>query len=358
MPEMNGIEFLKAVRTSKNTIAFVLFTGRGREEVVIQALNEGADFYLQKGGEPVSQFTEIEHKVKQAVRKRLSDELLHEKEIQLRATLASTADGILAVDNNGKVVQDSPRFTEIWQVPPSVMESGDDRILLNFVLGQLNDPDAFLEKVEELYNSDAVGMDTLALRDGRIIERYSFPMIMDGTRIGRVWSFRDVTECNQVEKALRESEQRYRNVVEDQTEFISRFLPDGTHIFANEAYSRYFGWKRDGIIGYRFQPKIPLEDQERVKEFFGSLTPGHPVDIIEHRIIMPDGTIRWQRWSDRAIFDSLGAIIEYQSVRRDVTEKKIAEAALEESEIRFASSTRTIPWQFLPGGIKTVILSL
>ena len=59
MPDMNGIEFLKKVRASGNTIPFVLFTGRGREEVVIEALNEGANFYLQKGGEPKSQFAEL-----------------------------------------------------------------------------------------------------------------------------------------------------------------------------------------------------------------------------------------------------------------------------------------------------------
>jgi hypothetical protein len=72
-----------------------------------------------------------------------------------------------------------------------------------------------------------------------------------------------------------------------------------------------------------------------MKRFFASLTPDHPVDSIEHRIIMPDGTIRWQRWSDRAIFDSAGAITEYQSVGLDITEQKEAEIALKEIEERF-----------------------
>lgn len=67
MPEMDGIAFLQQVRSSGDTIPFILFTGRGREEVVIQALNEGADFYIQKGGEPKSQFAELAHKVRQAV---------------------------------------------------------------------------------------------------------------------------------------------------------------------------------------------------------------------------------------------------------------------------------------------------
>jgi len=135
--------------------------------------------------------------------------------------------------------------------------------------------------------------------------------------------------------SLKESEARYRNVVEDQTEFISRFLPNGTHVFVNDAYCRYFGLRREEIIGHHFRPRIPVDDQERLKRFFASLTPDHPVDSIEHRIIMPDGTIRWQRWSDRAIFDSSGTITGYQSVGRDITEQRQAEIALKVSEARF-----------------------
>jgi PAS domain S-box-containing protein len=125
--------------------------------------------------------------------------------------------------------------------------------------------------------------------------------------------------------ALGESEQRYRNIIEDQTEFICRFRPDGTHVFVNEAYCRYFGLKREELIGHRFRPEIPPEDRERIKRFFSSLTPDHPVDTIEHEIIMPDGRICWQRWSDRAIFDPAGKITEYQSVGRDITDRKQAE---------------------------------
>ena len=138
----------------------------------------------------------------------------------------------------------------------------------------------------------------------------------------------DITERRKAERALLESEQQYRNVIEDQTEFICRFRPDGTHIFVNEAYCRYFNKKREEILWHRFLPEIPPEDQKSMKQFFESLTPENPVDTIEHRIIMYDGSIRWQRWSDRAIFSENGTIIEYQSVGRDVTEIKKAEEAI------------------------------
>jgi len=70
MPEMDGIEFLKKVRSSGNPIPFIIFTGRGREEVAIQALSIGADYYLQKGGDPKSQFAELAHQIEQAIQKR------------------------------------------------------------------------------------------------------------------------------------------------------------------------------------------------------------------------------------------------------------------------------------------------
>jgi PAS domain S-box-containing protein len=162
------------------------------------------------------------------------------------------------------------------------------------------------------------------------------PIIDDqGTIMGLTLFLTDVTDRLLAEEALRESEQRYHNIIEDQTELICRFLPDGTHVFVNEAYARYFGKTRDELIGTVFRADIFPDDREKFKQFFFSLTPGHPVDYIMHRIIMPDGEVRWQRWSDRAIFDERGCLVEYQSVGRDITGQKKAEGALRASEQKY-----------------------
>ncbi|MDD1683239.1 MAG: PAS domain S-box protein [Methanoregula sp.] len=181
---------------------------------------------------------------------------------------------------------------------------------------------------------------------------------VSGNVLGIEGIFRDITEKKRIEKALSESEQRYRNIVEDQTEFICRFRPDGTHVFANEAYCRYFSLKREEIIGHRFRPEIPFEDQKSVSRFFASLTPAHPVDTIVHRIVMPDGRICWQRWSVRAIFDTSGQVIEYQSVGRDITQTKETERALRESERQFrllAENSQDIIDRHSPDGRYTYV---
>ncbi|MFA5348704.1 MAG: PAS domain S-box protein, partial [Methanoregula sp.] len=146
---------------------------------------------------------------------------------------------------------------------------------------------------------------------------------------------RQYREMAENERKLRQSEARYRNVVEVQTELISRFLPDGTHVFVNEAYCRYFGKSREEIIGNIFIPEIPEGDRKSIKQHFSRLTPSNPVNSIEHRVIMPDGEICWHRWCDRAFFNESGIVIEYQSVGQDITDRKKAEEALRESEERY-----------------------
>ena len=95
-----------------------------------------------------------------------------------------------------------------------------------------------------------------------------------------------------------------------------------------------FRVSREEIIGKKFIPLIPEEEQRLVREHFASLSTENPIATITHRIIMPDGALRWQWWSDRAIFNEQGILTEYQSVGRDITEKKEIEDALQDSKDR------------------------
>jgi diguanylate cyclase (GGDEF)-like protein/PAS domain S-box-containing protein len=137
-------------------------------------------------------------------------------------------------------------------------------------------------------------------------------------------------ERQQMFAQLQASELRYRGIVEDRTEFICRFLPDGTITFANEAYCRYFGQKTQEVIGQRFLPQMPARDWLEVQAHFEAIAPHEPTRTIEHRVILPNREIRWQQWIERGIFDDRGKIVEYQSVGRDITDLKQTQERLQQ----------------------------
>lgn len=126
----------------------------------------------------------------------------------LRATLESTADGILVVDDSGRATHTNARFAEMWHIGPNLLERGDDKELLNYVLDQLEDPEAFLAKVQQLYQSPDESFDTLHFKDGRTFERFSCPLVQDGRIAGRVWSFRDITARMQAQLQKRKLQER------------------------------------------------------------------------------------------------------------------------------------------------------
>jgi len=142
-------------------------------------------------------------------------------------------------------------------------------------------------------------------------------------------SFADVTQRRKAEAELRRSQELYMAVVEDQSELICRCLPDGKLTFANDAYCRYFGKPAEELVGHSFMALIPEEDYEEVRKKFEALSAESPVVAYKHRVMFPDGRLRWQEWTDRAVIGADGKIVEYQSVGRDVTERKQAEDELD-----------------------------
>ncbi|MEM7117638.1 MAG: ATP-binding protein [Chloroflexota bacterium] len=134
----------------------------------------------------------------------------------------------------------------------------------------------------------------------------------------------------ETESALKKSETLFRAIVEDQTELICRFLPDGRLTFVNEAYCRYFNKTATELMGRSFMPFIPEEDRLVVEKVFSSLSITNPVITYEHRVGLENGDIRWMEWTDRAIFDEQGAFLEFQAVGRDITKAKEAEIGLKQ----------------------------
>ena len=134
-------------------------------------------------------------------------------------------------------------------------------------------------------------------------------------------------ERKQITEKLRQSEARYRAIVEDQTELICRFLPDGTLTFVNQAYCRYWQKKPEELLGQNFSILVPDDNFPSLKAYLSRLSDENPTRVIEYKSNLPNGEISWQQWIYRAFFKDK-KIIEYQAVGRDITQRKNAEDSL------------------------------
>ncbi len=159
----------------------------------------------------------------------------------MRATLESTADGILVVNSVGKFEIFNQVFREMWRVPQELIESGDDRLALQHAVSQLCNPERFLDTVQYLYSHpEETSFDTLDLKDGRVFERYSCPQMIGGQVVGRVWSFRDVTERKRAEAAQAEALSRLQK--------IASRIPGAVYQFRLRTDgSSYFPYASDGM---------------------------------------------------------------------------------------------------------------
>ncbi|TFG90586.1 MAG: PAS domain S-box protein, partial [Candidatus Atribacteria bacterium] len=180
------------------------------------------------------------------------------------------------------------------------------------------------------------GVVILLLRKGETLTNSS--LIETFIRQGSV-----VLQRRLFEDSLKKSEARYRGIVEDQTELITRFLPDGILTYVNDSVCRYFQKDLAELLERSIfsLSLIPKEDEERLIQDLHSLNADNPVRTVEHRVLDPSGRIRWTQWTNRALFDDHGTIIEYQGVGRDITEQKEAEAKIRQyiADIEYISRT-------------------
>ena len=185
---------------------------------------------------------------------------------------------------------------------------------------------------------DAGGVDyiTKPFSDGELRARIRTHMAFAAARKELLRINRDlemqIKAREEAEISLRETEERYRAVVEDQTEIISRFRPDGTFTFVNEVYCRYFGKTPLEVLGSRWHPVAVPQDVSLIEEKLRSISPANPVVTIENRISLDNGELRWMQFVNRGLFDDNGVLVEIQSVGRDITEQKSLEEQLRQSQ--------------------------
>ena len=173
-------------------------------------------------------------------------------------------------------------------------------------------------------------------REGMFFENHIYPVF---DKKGNVKAFaiyaRDITERKRAEEALEENEKRYRSVIEDQTEIICRFKADGTYVFVNEIFCRFFGKSSEELIGHKWYPDAHTEDLELIESKLATMSPKEPAVVIENRVYSGTGEIHWMQFVNRGFYDENGKLDEVQSVGRDITARKQVEKELFESEENF-----------------------
>ena len=381
MPEMDGIAFLKAVRERFGDIPFILFTGRGREDVVIEAINNGADFYLQKGGDVKAQFAELTHKIRQAVARRQAEHSLVESEKRLTDIINFLPDATLAINREGIIIAWNRAIEEMTGLSAEVMlGKGDHEYALPFyserrqiLIDLIFEPsDVIEQKYSHIVQKKDVliaetSLPRLQGREVTLVGKASPLYNSQGEIIGAIEAIRDVTEQKIAEDELRaayeqikaseeelrsqledlaDSEQRIRESEERFAAFmqhlpVTAFIKDHTftNLFVNNYMQEVFG-ARDWIgktVRDIFPPesaeKMIIDDRVTLEKGYQKTVEQLQVSSGEYRFFETH-KFRIDRHNNTPLIGGFAI---------DITERIQAEDALRESEEKYRLLADTSP---------------
>jgi len=258
--------------------------------------------------------------------------VVQELQLLLQASLEATADGILVVDKDGRIILSNNRFAEMWRVPREMIRDKDDIKIRKYVMGQVTDPRAYMDKIRELYDTSDEHTDVITFKDGRVFERYSAPLLISDQIIGRVWSFRDMTAYREAQARLERSEEKYRDLVENANSIILRWDINGLIIFINEYGQRLLGYSQADLVG---QPLIGtiVPDKDSSGRDLVAMIEGitdRPNEFIynENENITKDGRSIWVSWSNKPIYNEAEQLVGILSIGNEITERKKLEQQL------------------------------
>ncbi|MDD1687002.1 PAS domain S-box protein [Methanoregula sp.] len=331
MPEMDGIAFLKAVRRKHGDLPFILFTGRGREEIVIQAINNGADFYLQKGGDVKAQYAELAHKIRQAIARRQAESRLVESEKRLADIINFLPDATFAIDRDGQVIAWNRAIVEMTGVPADAMLGkgnhdysipihGERRLSL---IDMIAEPDEVLAQHYTHFSRNGgilTGESRVFPPDGRPrILMITARLLYDRQNrvAGAIESLRDISGIRSAEEALRASEEKYRLVVEHSQDaiYIHR---DNRLLFVNRRAQEITGYPYDELMAIRLWDLLHPDDRNLLIKQANERMAGRnvPSGFIA-RLITKDGRERpCEFFVDIVVYLGAPAIL---GIARDIT---------------------------------------
>lgn len=262
MPTMDGIEFLKTIKREGMEKPFIIFTGRSREDIVIEALNSGADFYLQKGTDPKVQFAELKNMIQQAVMRKRIEEALLQSETNYRTLVESTEDSIYMVDRNGRYLFMNSHHKNRLGIPDL-----HDKGVSYDELHSPEESDRFLTLVREVIRTSRPLQDEYQ-REGRWFIRTMSPVknaIIELTIAVTVVST-EITKTKQLEQALSRLEAHYRILVESTQDSIYTVDRECRYLYMNSHHKKRLGIQSDDYQGRSYQEYHTREASDRFNQ--------------------------------------------------------------------------------------------
>ena len=353
MPEMDGIEFLKIIRKGGSTVPFIIFTGKGTEKIVIEAINNGADFYLQKGDDPEVLFAELTHAIRQSILMRQhharldqKEQALQESEEKFRTLVEYALDGILILDPTGKLLFANQAAGSLIEAE-NYHEMIGVRNVLEFIASE-SQQDAIRD-----FGRVAQGIDGYIARyklittqqRERWVESIGKNILFGGTPAILI-SLRDITDRKQVEEALKESEQKFRAMVEQSSEGIIIFDFSGNLLFANRRALDSIEYTKEGDLPEKLNVLDFIAPELRDDALYDMMQVSAGTDryMVNYKIITLSKKEKWVECIGRKISykGSAAMLLSF----RDVTERRQMEEQLRASEERYRVLYRDNPTMF------------
>jgi diguanylate cyclase (GGDEF)-like protein/PAS domain S-box-containing protein len=244
----------------------------------------------------------------------------------LRAIIESTADGILVADENGKVLCYNQLYVDMWSIPRELMEAAKHLLLIEYCSNQLKDPQQFQRSTKEIYVMwPPESFDVLHFNDGRVFERYTKIKLVEGRNVGRVWSFRDVTQRKQAEAYTAQ----LAAIVESSYDAIIVKDLNGIITSWNAGAERIFGYRAEEIIGCSIFGLIPRDRLQEESKIMSLIKSGKPVDHFETVRLGKDNKLIDVSVTISPMKDSGGNVIGASKVARDITQRKEAQERIQ-----------------------------
>lgn len=344
MPDASGLDLLAELRRNSG-IPFILFTGKGREEIAVQAVNSGVDFYVRKGPDFEKQLLELSHKIQQAVEQYNKGEQVKESEEKFRAFADLTYDWVYWVSSDDRYIYMSPSCRRITGYTPQ--EFYADPGLINRIV--LPDDRNLWEK----HRTDAEISSGLSSTEFRILTKtgdirwisHRCQKVFDASRtfLGHLASNIDITDKKHGEIQHYEDEERFRLLYDQAPVAYQSLDAEGRFLTVNREWLETMGYRREEVIGLSFQHFLDPAELKKFQELYRKFKIHGEISGVKFSMIKKDGSKILVRFDGRIGYDRAGNFKQTHCIFANITEQERMERALKESEARLRSIIRVAP---------------